>query len=112
SSARAALRMLCSPRLPSWQAYSNSPPSSVSRLSGMVNAHGFSHVDGSSKRASHLIALGPTRVNRSVIFSLLLAPIGVGVHEVGGLDHERIALPVPAGVAGVGLHRGRQVSPA
>ena len=64
--------MFCSPRLPSWQAYSKSPPDSVSRLSGIVKAHGFSHVEASSKRASHLMVSGPTIVKRSVTWSFVL----------------------------------------
>src|SRR4029079_4252589 len=59
SSARAALRMLARPRLPSW--HPNSKMAWVSsRLSGMRIAHVRSHVVGSSMRASHSIRSGLT----------------------------------------------------
>jgi len=69
SVARAPLRMLLIPRLPSWHSYC-SMASALFTVSGMANVHGRIHVDGSSTVTDHSSVPGDFGVKRSTMRSV------------------------------------------
>ena len=96
----AADRMCSSPRFPSWHAYSNIGWL-LSRVRGMVKVNGCVQTSGSLKVTCHCSVFGP--IGREALNErelLAVVPIVVAevclVGEVGGLNHERVALPMPA----------------